>query len=704
MKKFTLGLFVLVLLFSVGFVKKASAAEDLTIIKAFSNSADAGGSFNFTISDANGNIYNNSTNMGSSVGFTLSSPGYSKTFSGFQDSVTSQNQHPANNYTITENISSSWNSPSINCGGANIGFDTSTPNSVTFDYTPSAMAPLAQITCTFTNTKKEDLCPNGSMNAATGQCTCDTGYTMNAAGQCVTTDLCPNLPGNQSTVPSGYTADASGVCTQTALDLCTNIAGNQSDASSVPAGYVPNAAGPGVCPCDTNAGYVIDASGQCVLPDIAGEVGKGIAPISNNTGLRSVTIDTNLPNNAIAAVSVDGGKKVNYTVLAGGEIILSLTTAAHTVTLTSKGYDTSLTLKVAAVTTPTVTPTPVTPPTTTTTTTTTTVTTPTTPPGLELNGYVVGSTAPGPKPGFFASIWNWILKFFGFAKSSTSPAPTPSTPKSDLKVRIVVEAPTGTYNPIIAPTGTVISVAPTTPPTIIKCPTPPGPAFLPSTADCSKLNVSSSSIRLTAIPATVIPNATFYQWKDIPVFTSLNTSPISNGCTYTSFASVSTPNITCSMLNNSGTALVSREIQAVYKCNDTFNYNSVTQKCEKPVNQTACLKHYLTSTLYTTNCGIGLTVSRTKHGPNLHAVTISPSGVPSVSSCPNIGGTASPLQTVCPLYYNAYPTTVTLTASTPFSGETFSWGIGACSSFGSNPICTVTFGATPVSVIANYSK
>lgn len=261
-----------------------------------------------------------------------------------------------------------------------------------------------------------------------------------------------------------------------------------------------------------------------------------------------------------------------------------------------------------------------------------------------------------------------------------------SPPKSDLNVQIVIQTSPGgatpiVYAPVNVPQGTVVSVSPS-PPSIINCPT-----------DCSEIGLASNTdIKLVA-PSNLVPNAHFYQWKDIPGSSGLS---ISNFCTYSSF----NPNMNCTMAG-------SRFIQAVYICNDTYSYDSVSRQCKKSAGtgQTAC---YILMPGRTA-CSLGLQINRAKKGPkNTYTVTVSPSAItPSVntapssaSSCVNTGSSA--LQTGCSFYYNSYPTSVTLTAtSSPGSLPSgFSW-FGACKSSGSNAMCIVTQGP-PVNVVANF--
>ncbi|MFZ2205097.1 MAG: YCF48-related protein [Minisyncoccia bacterium] len=257
MKKYIFNLLFLSLGLLIISPVAAFASEDLTITKVCSpSSCTSSDSFPFIVNDSNGII-------GSS--FTLDSTNnFTKTFTSFQNAQTSITQQPTNIYTIIENTPSGWDAPSINCGGANIAFDTSVPNNVTFDYTPTPMAPLAQITCTFTNTK-----------------------------QVVTTDLCSNIAGAQSTIPTGYIFNAaSGQCDQTVtvVDLCSNVTGNQT---TVPTGYIFNAAS-GQCDqtsttttlpdgCSSSAGFSTTTGAPCTgttTPTTGGSAGGpgGMAP------------------------------------------------------------------------------------------------------------------------------------------------------------------------------------------------------------------------------------------------------------------------------------------------------------------------------------------------------------------------------------------------------------------------------------------
>ena len=138
--------------------------------------------------------------------------------------------------------------------------------------------------------------------------------------------------------------------------------------------------------------------------------------------------------------------------------------------------------------------------------------------------------------------------------------------KSDLKVQIVIQTAPGVHQPVNVPSGTVVS-APPSPPSIINCPATAG-VTTPATTDCTEIGLpSSTSIKLVA-PAALTPNAQFYQWQNIPGFIGLS---ISNSCT----SSTSPPSITC-------TTAGARNIMAVYKCKDTFSYDSASKQCKPP--------------------------------------------------------------------------------------------------------------------------
>lgn len=135
--------------------------------------------------------------------------------------------------------------------------------------------------------------------------------------------------------------------------------------------------------------------------------------------------------------------------------------------------------------------------------------------------------------------------------------------KFDLKVQVVIETAPGVYAPLIVPSSSVVSIPPS-PPSIINCPASGSTTTTPTTNKCSELGLpSNSSMKLQAIPNPPI-NAHFYKWTDIPGYLG---TPISN-C-----SSPMASSITCSM---AGT----RAIQAVYKCNDHYQYNQHAQACE----------------------------------------------------------------------------------------------------------------------------
>ncbi len=264
--------------------------------------------------------------------------------------------------------------------------------------------------------------------------------------------------------------------------------------------------------------------------------------------------------------------------------------------------------------------------------------------------------------------------------------------KSDLKVQIVIQTAPGVYQQVNVPSGTVVS-APPSPPSIINCPATAGVA-IPTTTDCSEIGLASNtSIKLVA-PAALVPNAQFFQWKDIPGYSGL---AISSSCT----SSTSPPNIACTMAG-------ARNIMAIYKCKDTFSYDSHSKQC-KPT-QTACVVFMPGRT----SCGLDLQIKRAKVGTNTYQVAVSPAAIlPSVNTPPNSPsicvntGSSSVLQTNCAYFYSNSPTTVTLTASSS-SGSLpigFSWS-GASSCSGSSPTCTVsvTNANVPVNAVANFPQ
>lgn len=146
-------------------------------------------------------------------------------------------------------------------------------------------------------------------------------------------------------------------------------------------------------------------------------------------------------------------------------------------------------------------------------------------------------------------------------------AQSPTVPtKFDLKIQIVIQTAPNVYQPVNVPSGTIVS-APPSPPAIINCPATAGVA-VPTTSDCSEIGLATNITIKMVAPTTLVPNAVFYQWKDIPGSIGL---AISNFCTYSSFQ----PNITCTMVG-------ARNILAIYKCKDTFSYDSASKQCKPP--------------------------------------------------------------------------------------------------------------------------
>lgn len=273
---------------------------------------------------------------------------------------------------------------------------------------------------------------------------------------------------------------------------------------------------------------------------------------------------------------------------------------------------------------------------------------------------------------------------------------------NDLKVRIVLETTPGIYVPLSVPVGTVVSVnavTPATPPSIIKCPAIAGVAVATG-ADCFENGLASNtSIKLEVAPMSangaLVPNARFAKWTDIPGSAGL---AISNACTWSAYL----PNIKCTMAG-------SRSIQAVYKCNDTFTYDPVSQQCKKSEPKaTACLQF----TPSVTACRLALMVRRSNPGPSTYTVSLAPvalapsmNPMPSTSSiCRNTGNSA--LHTACGYAFNANPTSITLTAVSSAGALPvgFFWS-GACT--GSNASCTVTisqYQGTGNAVVANFPQ
>lgn len=563
--------------------------------------------------------------------------------------------------------------------------------------------------------------------------------TFNPAAAAGGTDMCVNIAGDQTTVPAGYVADAGGNCVQTAAsgtDVCTNIAGEQTT--------IPD-------------GYVIDAAGDCVAGSGGDVLGAGLAPftdISNSwasayiqklftlevvSGLTSTTFgpDQNLTRAQMVKIAMlafgyqmtDGATPTFKDVNAGDWFAKYIAMAekagvvggyANGTFMPNNNITRAEALKILL--------------------------------AAAAHAYNVQSDIFDRWPNNFTDVDQaaWYANYVNFAfangivngKTSTmfapndsvtraemtkmaelatekflsalshQPLPAPQGGQSNLRVQIVVETAPGVYAPIIAPQNTVISVDPGTGlgNGLIRCPTTVGGGVaFPVTSDCSELNVpSGSSIKLTAIPATIIPNATFYHWTDIQPFFNSNALTMTNGC----IGSAYLPNITCPMTFSG--MVSSRELQAVYKCNDTFTYNSTTQKCEKPSTLRPC-DLYFAPNPSRTDCGLHVSITRANTATNDYKVTVSqPTALPhppsainvapsSPSSCVNLHNTLPGLG--CIFFYTVYPTPITLTASAtnnagvsiplPTSFKWTTWAGGPCNN-STSPTCTISIVKDPV--------
>ena len=560
------------------------------------------------------------------------------------------------------------------------------------------------------------------------------------------TDMCVNIDGVQTTVPDGYMSDAAGNCTSMSTggtDMCMNIDGVQT---TVPDGYVSdaagncvqsgNAAGGGITPfSDTSNSWASTYIQQLYsMGAVSGKTSTTFAPDQNLTRAEMVKIalltfgyqvtagatptfkDVHAGDwfaSYVAAAQkagivggyADGTFRANSNITRGEALKILLTAAANAYNTQSDIFDhwgnvaftdvdqsawyaNYVNFAFA-------------------------------------NGIVSGKTSTTFAPndnvtrGEMSKMAVLATQKFLSALSHQPPAPASAT--SNLRVQIVVQTAPGVYAPLIAPANTVISVDPTTSIAngIIRCPTSPGVAF-PATTQCSASSLSSTThIKLTAIPATVIPNAIFYQWTDIQPFVNSNAFAISNGCIYTSFASSTTPSLDCSM-NWSGAAK-SREIQAVYKCLDTFVYNPATEQCEKPAVLAPC-DLYVPPNIARTDCGLYLAVQRNA-SVNDDKVTVSlPTALPHPPSILNQApsspstcvATSSGGSITCTYFYTSYPTPITLTASAAnhSSGlpvtlpSTFHWAPGPCTvapNSATSPTCTLNIGKDPLHPLLNIT-
>ncbi len=112
-----------------------------------------------------------------------------------------------------------------------------------------------------------DICPNIAGN----QATLPSGYSFNAAGDCiVVVDSCPNLMGVQQSIPLGFSLDTIGACVP-AVDYCVNISGVQT--------YIP-------------LGYTVSDAGRCTLiPSDACPNLVGVQPSGSVCGSEKDTCD-----------------------------------------------------------------------------------------------------------------------------------------------------------------------------------------------------------------------------------------------------------------------------------------------------------------------------------------------------------------------------------------------------------------------------
>jgi hypothetical protein len=285
------------------------------------------------------------------------------------------------------------------------------------------------------------------------------------------------------------------------------------------------------------------------------------------------------------------------------------------------------------------------------------------------------------------------------ASAQGAPAAGPSNPLFDLKVRVVVQTTPGAYAAINVPAGTVISTAPTG---IINCPAAAGLAWATTTTDCSQTGLASNTnVMLQALFA--IPNAHFLTWTDI-MPPPPGTYAISNGCIYAA-TQTPPPNIKCTMAGM-------RNIQAVYECNKptptdpaTYAYNDNSKTCQKQGGGgTACSRLMQNRT----SCGFMLQINRGRRGTANYTVAVAPpapiptaNAAPSTASqCVNSAGGAQSIS--CMYFYNTFPQTVVLTASSSAAWPTGSSWTG-CTSFTATT-CTIIVANATSSIVLHLPQ
>lgn len=295
----------------------------------------------------------------------------------------------------------------------------------------------------------------------------------------------------------------------------------------------------------------------------------------------------------------------------------------------------------------------------------------------------------------FCALLLVLCCLIGSAPASAQGAPgLPQKPLVDLNVRVVVQTAPGAYAAINVPAGTIISTAPTG---IINCPAAAGLAWT-TTTDCSQTGLALN-VNVTLQALNTIPNAHFLQWTNI-IPPPPGTISITSGCT-----GAAAQNIKCTMAGM-------RNVQAVYECNKqtptdaaTYAYNDKTQTCQRQDGGgTACTKLMPTRT----SCGFMLQIDRLKRGTANYTVAVAPPApIPSANAAPStasqcVNSAPGVPSTNCMYFYNTFPQTVVLTAS-----SSAAWPMGSswtgCTSFTATT-CTITVANAASSVVLHLPQ
>ena len=163
-----------------------------------------------------------------------------------------------------------------------------------------------------------DVCPN----IAGDQATVPAGMVKDAHGNCVPappvhgTDACPNIAGVQTSVPAGMVKDAHGNCVTPAVaaitDLCLNLEGVQT---TVPAGLVRDAHGN----CGAPTAHVTQTVVQTHGPEAQGTPANTAAPVTEvkNAANRKAAKQQDQPGSGVLGAATSAPEAIAETATAG---------------------------------------------------------------------------------------------------------------------------------------------------------------------------------------------------------------------------------------------------------------------------------------------------------------------------------------------------------------------------------------------------